>query len=414
MNKLSKIYTFDDFQFDTDRLALYHRTNLVKNSDKKTMQVLAVLLLNPNRLTTHEEIIEKVWQDNPLGVTSGHIGQYISLLRKIFAELAPEKQFIETVKGRGYSFKGNIFLDDAQIEESVETALPTDAANIPESVQISGEKSALRFNLRQATIAFSLLILALLTIFAAWTRFAKNDEEEIRRVVKESQLYESLVLYKNPAMFDETQLDKYWMAELDHTLNADRRRIREAVKKLDNEGRRYGDETRCEQFEFQSVEINQNRDFAVVKTLEKWFIAVYFNDGTLQRNKYVGPYFVSYLVRKSNGRWLIEKSNTARVNRPIPRLSGIETLSEIKPEQQFFVKLNGQDFEAETVHIEIFGEGCPESNPCRISNITLRENSKISETFLENVPLTLSSGIFRITVRNGDSRGSNSVDLEVP
>lgn len=59
-----------------------------------------------------------------------------------------------------------------------------------------------------------------------------------------------LVLYKNPTSFEESQLDKYWTVETDHQSNADRNRIREAVKKLNKEGTRYGDETKSEQFEF--------------------------------------------------------------------------------------------------------------------------------------------------------------------
>ncbi len=258
------------------------------------------------------------------------------------------------------------------------------------------------------------LVLATTAVLAAVRYVSVSDEEQIKRVVEDSQKYESLVLYKNPASFEEEQLDGYWTAELDVSSNADRNRIREAVKKLADESRRYGDETKCEQFEFQSVEINADKNFAVVRTLEKWFIAAYFEDGTLQKNKYVGPYFVSYLVRKIDGRWLIEKSNTARVNRPTPRLSDIETGSEIKSGQQFFARLTGQDFEAETVYIEILGDGCPANKPCKIFNIALRENSKLSETELDNVPLTLDSGDFRIVVRNGDSPESNPVYLKVP
>jgi len=44
----------------------------------------------------------------------------------------------------------------------------------------------------------------------------------------------------------------------------------------------------------------------------------------------------------------------------------------------------------------------------------LRENSKITETALDNVPLTLSSGEFRVSARNGDSQASNFVSLKVP
>ena len=414
MNNLSKIHTFDDFRFDASRFALYNKGEMIKDGDKKTMQVLAVLLLNPNKLSTHNEIIEQVWEDNPLGVTSGHIGQYISKLRKIFAKFAPEKHYIETVKGRGYSFVGDVSSDESEILPNLKYEPDEYLFNAPERTDNLSEKVVSRFILPKFALVFPALISVILIVFIGWTWFSQNDEEEIRRVVKESQFYESLVVYKNPTSFDNAALDKYWTNELDINQNYDRHRIREAAKKLADEGRHYGSETKCEQFEFQSIEINQDKNFAVVKTLEKWFIAVYFTDGTLQKNKYVGPYFVSYILRKIDGRWLIEKSNTARISRPTPRLSNIEAVSEMKSGQQFFVKLNGQDFETETVYIAVFGVGCPENNPCKVLNAALREHSKLTETELNNVPLTLASGDFRIEVRNGDSQASNTVYLKVP
>ena len=410
MNEIPKIHTFDDFRFDAQRFALYHKDKLVTDGDKKTMQVLAVLLNNPNNLTAHEEIIEKVWQDNPHGATSARIGQYIKRLRKIFAELAPEKEYIENLKGRGYLFIGDVF-SDAPETADVETALPD---NMPKGESVSDEKLVSRFSVRRFALVSAIAGLCFLIVLSAWAWSAKNDEEEIKREIKESQLYESLVLYKNPAAFREEMLDKYWLTEADVNINTDRNRIREAVQKLNTEGRRYGEETKCEQFEFQSIEINQNKDFAVVKTLEKWFIAIYFNDGSLQKNKTVGPYFVSYLLRKNGGEWRIEKSTTARVSRPKPRLTDIQPTSEIKSKQQFFVKITGQDFEPETVYLEVVGEGCPEIKPCKVPNSALRENSILTETALENVPLTLATGNFRITVRNGDSTHSNPVQLAVP
>ncbi len=419
MNTISRIYTFDDFQFDADRFALYHKGVMLKNGDKKTMQVLAVLLLNPNKLTVHDEIIERVWRDNPHGVTSGHIGQYISRLRKIFAEFAPDQNFVQTVKGRGYSFVGDVSTIEPPILPNLENELSESKFDFSEIGENSAEpQTVFRKNVIYDFIfpRYALVFIGLISIFslafAGWFWVAENDDKEIRRIVKESQMHETLILYKNPASFTEESMDKYWTADIN--ANYDRQRIRESVKKLNDEGRRYGGETKCEQFEFQSVEINQDKNLAVVKTLEKWFIAVYFNDGTLQKNRYIGPYFVSYILRKADGKWLIEKSNTARVNRPTPRLSDIETLSQAKSGQQFFVTLKGQDFELETVRIEIIGEGCPEIKPCKLSNTTLREGAKLTETALENVSLNLASGDFQIVAHNGDSKASNSVSINVP
>ena len=176
----------------------------------------------------------------------------------------------------------------------------------------------------------------------------------------------------------------------------------------------YGDETKCEQFDFQTVDINTADDLATVKTLETWFVALYQTDGTLIRNRTVGPYFVNYTLRKIGGRWLIEKSTTGRINRPTPHLSDIEATSETKAGQQFFAKITGEDFEAETIYFEIVGPGCPDSKPCKISNDVLREKSKLTETTIENVPFTLASGNFKIVAHDGESQASNPVYLTIP
>ena len=409
----TKTYKFDDFIFDAEKLALYHQDHLIKHTEKKSLQVLAVLLENANRLTTHEEIVSQVWQDNLIGVTPGHIGQYISKLRKIFAEFSDGKNYIETEKGRGYLFIGEVSVTDPKLSTSPEVKQFHASPDLPETEGKNKKDISMTALPKPALVFMSLTPLFLFSFFG-WGWLSENNEEKIKQAVKESQLYESLVIYKNPSSFDEKSMDKYWIAEPDMNSNFDRRRIIEATQKMQAEGRRYGDETKCEQFEFQSIEINRDGNFAVVKTLEKWFVSVYFTDGTLQKNRTIGPYFVSYILRKVDGNWLIEKSSTARVNRPVPRLSEIEKVSPVKAHQQFFVKISGQDFEPETVFIEVVGADCPENNPCKVPNGALREHSKLSDTRLENVPLTLASGDFRIVARNGNSSASNALQINIP
>ena len=142
--------------------------------------------------------------------------------------------------------------------------------------------------------------------------FQTDEEKQVRDVVKESQMYESLVLYANPAGFDENELKKYWIAEPNNN-QLDIVKVKKGVENLIQKGVYYGKETKCEKFDFVSVEINEAKDFAVAKTIEKWFVAKYSTDGILLENKTIGPYAVSYNLRKNGGRWLIEKSSTARV-----------------------------------------------------------------------------------------------------
>ena len=413
MNDFSHcIYEFDGFLFDADRLALYYGGELLKGIEKKSLEVLAVILQNPNQLVSHDEIIDGVWGDNLHGATQARVNQHVSKLKKIFVTYDAGPSHIENSKGIGYIFTGNVVPagDYRQVSGNGGKNLMRRGV-----YKVGNHDPAMPVRVNRTKIISATVVgLILLTLGGLWFWYPRNADNEIRRVVKDSQIYESLVLYKNPRSFNEPNLDKYWTPELEINANYDRQRIRDSVSKLVGEGRHYGDETKCEQFEFQSVEINADRTMAVVKTLEKWFIAVYFIDGTLQKNRTVGPYFVSYILKKIDGHWLIEKSSTARVNRPTPRLADIETETEPRTGQGFYVKITGQDLEPETIYLEVTGSGCPEIKPCKIPHSALLEKSKMTGTVLENVPLTLASGVFAIAARNGDSPASNPVYITVP
>lgn len=328
MKEFSKdTYQFGDFLFDSKKLALYHQKRLIKNVGEKSMQVLTVLLQNGGGVASHEEIIEQVWQDNLQGATPENVAQYISKLRKLFAEYEPDKKFIENVKGRGYMFVGNL-------TEEIETPVPKSlrppseqlfahneseqAVAVDKTEDVPSTENHSRRSFIKPAYLFGALLPISLILLSVWFWFPQNDEQEIRRVIEESQKFESMVLYKNPKDFQEAQLAKYWMPDTDFNSEFDMKKVRSGVQRLVKEEKYYGNETKPEQFEFESVEINESKDFAVVKTLEKWFIAEYhLENGTLLKNKTVGPYFVTYTLRKINGKWLIEKSNTARA-KPTP------------------------------------------------------------------------------------------------
>ncbi len=345
-------------------------------------------------------------------MTSARINQYVSRLQKLFAAFEPDKKFIENLRGRGYRFVQEVVIpESSHLKNDLDEPYPAELFEKPEPLVGQTRKRSAISRIVLVAVFASLLLSSCIYF---WKTSSSVDEEQIRQVIRESQNFESLVLYRKPNEFNETDLDRYWVPDGDARLNHDRGRIRDSVKKLAAEGQRYGDETRHEQFEFQSVEIDTDRSSAIVKTLEKWFIAVYLSDGSLQKNKTVGPYFVSYILKKIDGRWLVEKSSTARVNRPTPRLSDINNLDEPKPGQEFLVTITGQDFEPEMIYVEVIGPGCPESKPCKVPNSGLREKSNLTETILDAVPLTLSSGDFKIAARNGESPASNPLYLRVP
>lgn len=430
MNARSQlVYEFDDFQVDADNLALYHRGRLIEEDSKKMLEVLSALLRNPNKLISYNEIIDEVWGDETFGVYPDRINQYVSQLRRVLAQYEPNTTYFKNRKGRGYIFTCEVTQVEGNIGRKAEVTEPAvgdslgqtddliEKALIAPSLAETDDRienaatPARRFNYVYLLIG---AIVVLLAITGYWTVYRQNDEEEVRRVVRESQMFETLVLYKQPERFLESDLDKYWTAELQTGGNSDRARIRATVQKLLAEGRRYGSETKNVQFRFEMVKITESGEEATVRTFEEWQTANYLTDGSLIKISPIGPYFVDYLLRKVDGRWLVEKSTTARTVRPTPRLDTIAIVTPPVAGKEFQIDLIGADIEPMTIQLEITGTGCPKVKPCPITNEILLKYARPTETGLQRVPLTLASGEFEIVVRNGDSKPSNSLKLSVP
>lgn len=403
-----QIFKFNDFELDPHIPTLRHRGRLVEEFDKKTLQVLASIVAGRGNVVSHEDILEEAWPNDRYGVTKTRVNQYASRLQKLFSKYEPDLKFVKNVRGRGYLFLIETELVEVRPDDEKGTAVETHRPSL------AYEPQPRLIKLKWLLAAGAAIALLTAFTFALWSIQFRSEEEEVRRVVEESQRYESLVLYRDPESFKEENLDKYWTAETDPGSNYDRKNIRTGVRKLIEVGKYYGPETKNEQFEFQSVEVNTNDDMAVVKTLEKWFISEYTKDGSLVKNKNVGPYFVSYILRKVEGRWLIEKSNTARATLPPPRLSTIETMSEAQAGRQFFVALTGDGFLPEAVSMRVVGEGCPEADPCIVPNSALVKHARLTETRLENIPLTLASGDFLIYAQHSPTAVSNPLTLHVP
>ena len=192
MNETSKnTYKFGNFFFDGNKLALYYQDQLVKNISEKPLQVLAVLLQNANTLASHDEVIEQVWRNNSSGAGSDNIAQYINKLRKVLAEYEPTVKFIENIKGRGYMFVGKIESGETETSQDLpflqsESSFVDKTDSQPPKKDRSYRKFMMPVYILVALIAVSAISLA------AWNRMAKNDEQEIKRVVADSQKFESL------------------------------------------------------------------------------------------------------------------------------------------------------------------------------------------------------------------------------
>jgi TolB-like protein/DNA-binding winged helix-turn-helix (wHTH) protein/cytochrome c-type biogenesis protein CcmH/NrfG len=65
-----------------------------------------LLVQNPNRLVTKEELLQAVWGDT--FVEEGNLTQYISHLRKALGDNSEDTRLIVTIARKGYQFTGNV------------------------------------------------------------------------------------------------------------------------------------------------------------------------------------------------------------------------------------------------------------------------------------------------------------------
>jgi predicted ATPase len=100
---------FGCFQLDTRNECLWQNGTRI-GLTPKPFAVLRYLVENPQRLVTHDELLEKLWPETY--VQPQVLRTYVLELRKVLGETVESPQFIRTVPGRGYWFLAQVE-DDA-------------------------------------------------------------------------------------------------------------------------------------------------------------------------------------------------------------------------------------------------------------------------------------------------------------
>lgn len=96
------VYAFGTFTLDVGERRLTAGGDAIRLSPK-ALDVLAVLVQSPGRLTTKDELLARVWPES--FVEDGILTVYVAALRKALGE---ENTFIETVRGSGYRFVAEV------------------------------------------------------------------------------------------------------------------------------------------------------------------------------------------------------------------------------------------------------------------------------------------------------------------
>ncbi len=92
----SSIITIQNIRFDFDKMEVYRDQKLLSLS-RLELKILHLLLTNLNRVTTREEIIEKIWEWTGNDVNDNTVTVYLKRIREKL-----KTDIIITIKGIGY------------------------------------------------------------------------------------------------------------------------------------------------------------------------------------------------------------------------------------------------------------------------------------------------------------------------
>lgn len=111
----SLVFKFADIEVREREFSIV-KSGQVRSVEPKAFRVLLVLLQNPQKLMTKEELLSEVWAD--AAVTDNSLTRAITLLRRLLGDDAREPRFIETVTTIGYRW-----LCPVEVSESAEKDL---------------------------------------------------------------------------------------------------------------------------------------------------------------------------------------------------------------------------------------------------------------------------------------------------
>lgn len=133
----------------------------------------------------------------------------------------------------------------------------------------------------------------------------------------------------------------------------------------------------------------------------------------------------SYQLFVQNGSSLrdpVSKGTTVTVQPAVlanPAISDVKYLFTPVGGKQFTVRIDGRNFDTNSIRVVVTGPGCTKFGACVVSNKVLKDFSALSNARLPRVPLTLAAGKYQLFVQNaatGTSRASAgwTINVNVP
>src|SRR6186713_3663420 len=98
-------FRFGSFQLDEERFELRQGGTLI-NVQPRVLETILFLARHANRLVTKEDLIAGPWKG--VKVSDAALSQAISQARAALGEDTTTPEFIETVRGKGFRFLGEL------------------------------------------------------------------------------------------------------------------------------------------------------------------------------------------------------------------------------------------------------------------------------------------------------------------
>lgn len=115
--RLSPIYTFGSFRLDPMRGKLYQGSEIVLLPERLARLLLLLIRANGD-VIDKDTIISKIWPES--AVTDGNLSQHVYMLRQVLNERAQDRDYIVTVRNRGYRFVAPVSVIAPELDASAE------------------------------------------------------------------------------------------------------------------------------------------------------------------------------------------------------------------------------------------------------------------------------------------------------
>jgi len=133
-------FVFDHFTLDLNKGQLLLDGEAVP-LEPRAFTLLNVLLSNPDRLVSKDELIEKVWEGRI--VSEAAVSTVVKTLRRAIGDDGSTQRYIRTVHGRGFRFAGEVKLQSATPATAAGTDDPEDAEDVKDASDRFGGRPAI-------------------------------------------------------------------------------------------------------------------------------------------------------------------------------------------------------------------------------------------------------------------------------